>query len=431
MNSKGRRQKAEGNRQKAASSFAAYCLLLSAFYFPSHLSVSLSQTGRALLAAALLISAYALLRYWRSLVGRSNRVRFSLVTLRAVTLLLMSFALSGLEVEYETASRARVLLSSARVASSRAENSNIVASFEDKVEVQTVAALKGKGLEVALLEDESDKVADGNEGFVAAALLTDGAMRAEDARREVENVHARAGGAPVYVIANLNQEEGASVALENVTVLGRARLGVPVMIRCDVHARGMKGHESLVTIADDAKVQNSSRIAWTTDDERQSVTLSVVPKVAGWIDYSAKVEAVACGKDSSRLARPFSLYVEESKSHVLFFESEPTWEAKFIRRALEQSGLFDVDYFAQVSRAATTGMSEEAKEQGAGAAQKEEKSAAAGNAPEAKLHATLQNTARLDAYDCVIVGATDNSLLSSAEVAHLSDWVERRRVGRA
>src|SRR5437764_9419150 len=163
MNSKGSRQKAVSNRQKAASSFAACCLLPTAFYFTSHLSVSLSQTGRALLAAALLISAYALLRYWRSLNGRSGRVRFSLVGLRAVTLLLMSCALSGLEVEYEAASRARVLLSSARVSSSRAENGATSPGFEDKVEAQTVAVLKGKGLEVAVLEDERDEVARGNE----------------------------------------------------------------------------------------------------------------------------------------------------------------------------------------------------------------------------------------------------------------------------
>ncbi|MDQ3820229.1 MAG: hypothetical protein M3362_21465, partial [Acidobacteriota bacterium] len=44
--------------------------------------------ARALFAAALLISAYALLRYWRSLGGRSSMVRFSLLALRAVTLLL-------------------------------------------------------------------------------------------------------------------------------------------------------------------------------------------------------------------------------------------------------------------------------------------------------------------------------------------------------
>ncbi|HKC62888.1 MAG TPA: hypothetical protein VKB86_04590, partial [Pyrinomonadaceae bacterium] len=299
--------------------------------------------------------------------------------------------------------------------------------FEDKVGAQTIAALKGKGLEVEVLKDESDEAARGNEGFVASTLLTDGAMRAEDARRKIENIRARSGGAPVYVIADLNQEETASLALENVTVLGRAKLGVPVMVRCDVHARKLKGHESLVTISDDAKVQNSARIAWTGDDERQSVTLSVVPKVAGWIDYSAKVEAVAGSSDASRLVRQFSLYVEERRSRVLFFESEPTWEAKFIRRALEKAGLFDVDYFAQVSRAATTGMSEEAKEQGAGAAQKEEKSA--GNSPEAKLHATLESAARLDVYDCVIVGATENNLLSSAEAARLRDWVERRGGG--
>ncbi|PYS49062.1 MAG: hypothetical protein DMF68_11135 [Acidobacteria bacterium] len=425
MKAEGRKQRAESREQKVESSGSFYCLLPTAYCL---LSFVASPPARALLVAALLISAYALLRYWRSLNGRSNVVRFSLVTLRAVTLLLMSCALAGLEVEYETGTRARVLLSNARVMSSKAESGATGVGFEDKSEAQMVAALKKKGLEVAALEDESEEGKDDNVGFVASTLFADGAMRAEDARREVERISARAGGAPVYVIADLNREETASVALDDVTALGSAKLGVPVMVRCDVHARRLKGHESLVTISDDAKVQTSARIVWTDDDERQSVTLSVIPKVAGWIDYSAKVEA-AGNEDSSKLTRQFSLYSEERRSRVLFFDSEPTWEAKFIRRALEQTGLFDVDYFAQVSRAATTGISEEAKEQGAGAAQKEEKSAAAGNAPEAKLHATLQNTARLDAYDCVIVGATDNSLLSSAEVAHLSDWVERRGGG--
>src|SRR5437764_1772734 len=156
---------AVGRKNRKRSAFPAYCFcfLLLFFAAPQRLSVSLSQTGRALLAAALLISAYALLRYWRSLNRRSGRVRFSLVGLRAVTLLLMSCALSGLEVEYEAASRARVLLSSARVSSSRAENGATSPGFEDKVEAQTVAVLKGKGLEVAVLEDERDEVARGNE----------------------------------------------------------------------------------------------------------------------------------------------------------------------------------------------------------------------------------------------------------------------------
>jgi hypothetical protein len=128
--------------------------------------------------------------------------------------------------------------------------------------------------------------------------------------------------------------------------------------------------------------------------------------------------------------------VEERRLRVLFFESEPTWEAKFIRRALEQSGLFEVDYLAQVSRAATVGISEEASEQkneeagtGSEGTASTKKQSGAGGTPEAKLHAALSSATRLNAYDCVIVGATQNTLLSSSESALLREWVERRGGG--
>lgn len=399
-------------------------------------SLLLSPFGRALLVAALLISAYALVRYWRSLDGRSNKVRLSLVGLRAITLVLMSCALAGVQVGYEIVMRARVLLSSTHAAASSEMNS-LNASGGDKVAGQIIAALKRKGFEVAEQGNENNVEATSNadehqgERFIAAVLLSDGALGASDARREVERMNARVGGAAVYVIADSVQTEGASVALESATVSGRAMRGVPIAVRCTVHARGMRGRESLITIADDAKAQASARIAWTNDDERQAVTLTVLPKVAGWIDYSVKVEASG-SEDTARLARPLSLYVEERRLRVLFFESEPTWEAKFIRRALEQSRLFDVDYFAQVSRAAMVGTSEEAK--GQESVERDEnrdasKSVNAGGTPEAKLHSALQNAPRLNAYDCVIVGATENSLLSTAESARLREWVERRGGG--
>src|SRR5438105_1850764 len=46
-----------------------------------------------------------------------------------------------------------------------------------------------------------------------------------------------------------------------------------------------------------------------------------------------------------------------------------------------------------------------------------------------RRHAALQSAARLNAYDCIIVGATENTLLSSAESARLREWVERRGGG--
>ncbi|HEX8888026.1 MAG TPA: hypothetical protein VF779_02560 [Pyrinomonadaceae bacterium] len=396
------------------------------------LYVSVSPIGRALLAGALLISSYTLVRYWRSLSGRSHKVRYTLVGLRAVSLLLLSLALSGLEVEYEGAARARVLLRSSLAASKEGVEGK-AASFDEGSAAQIVAPLKARGVDVVSEKDAGDKLSNDEESFIAATLLTDGAMSSAEARREVESLSERVGGVPIYVVADSRANESASVALESVTILGRALRGVPVSVRCDVHARGMKGRESLLTVSDDAKVQASARLAWTEDDERQSVMLTVVPKVLGLIDYNAKVEAVGGDLETARLTRPFSLYVEERRLRVLFFESEPTWEAKFIRRALEQSGLFEVDYFAQVSRASTVGMSEEAreqKEQGEETKPQEEKRvAASANAPEAKLHATLQSMAQLNLYDCVMVGATENSLLSASEAANLNAWVERRGGG--
>lgn len=392
------------------------------------------NTGRALLVAALLASMYAVVRYWRSLNGRPGKIRYALVSLRALSLVLMSCALAGLSVEYESATRARVLL---RVVGSGESGAGIETSGAHSQVIareKALAALRVKGFEVVEADDESDaQLAQGGGSFVAGVMLTNGAMSAGEARLEVDETNRVLGGAPVFVVTNNPASEQPGVALESVTVLGQASRGVPLAVRCTIHARGMRGRESLVTVSDDAKVQASARVAWTSDDERQSVTVAVVPKVAGWIDYSAKVEA-ASDEDTAYLSRPFTVYVEERRLRILFFESQPTWEAKFIRRALEQSGLFEVDYLAQVSRVATVGISEDDAMQSDAESNAEEaaptkKRSIAGGTPEAKLRAALSGAAQLNAYDCVIVGATENTLLSAAESVRLREWVERRGGG--
>ncbi|MBA2733018.1 MAG: hypothetical protein H0U54_09035 [Acidobacteria bacterium] len=442
MKVESRRQKAEGGRRKAEGSkqnslrVSAYCLLPTAFYFFPRLPVSVSPLGRALLVAALFVSAYVLVRYWRSLDGRSSVIRYPLVASRALTLVLVSCALAGVSVEYQSTTGARVLLRSMSSVEDGTERGTNGAHSQDQARREAFAALQGKGFEIVEVDDESiAQMARTDGSFVAGVMLTDGAMSATDARREVERTNRAAGGAPVFVVANYPSGEEPGVTLESITVPGHAARGVPIAVRCTIHARGMRGRASLVTISDDAKVQASASVAWMSDDERQSVTLSVVPKVAGWLDYMAKVEA-ANNEVAAHLARPFTIYVDERKLRVLFFESQPTWEAKFIRRALEQSGLFEVDYFAQVSRAATVGVSEEAVVQNdeESSAEKQptspiKKKSEARSTPEAKLRAALQSAAKLNAYDCVIVGATENTLLSSAESARLREWVERRGGG--
>lgn len=393
--------------------------------------------ARAVFVAALVLAAFALFRYRQSLEGVARRLQLLLITLRATALLLLVCALAGVRVEYETNGEARVLVRQA--SAERGRNGETTARMRDEEAGVIIDALKKQSFAViestATVESAAtgDRRAIDDGSFVAGVMLTEGAMTADEAVLEVERLKAATGGAPVFVVAH-RQQTGPTVALESVAMGSRSVRGVPVAVRCVVHGRGMRGRESLVTIADEAKVQASARVVWTNDDEWRALTLPVVPKVVGWMSYTARVEA-AGGEDAGTLGRSFSLNVLERRWRVLFFEGEPTWEAKFIRRALEQSALFEVDYFAQVSRAAAVGATEDTSEQKEGRADAqgdvgvhESKPAAAG-APEAKLHAALASAERLNNYDCIIVGATPDGMLSGAEAARLSSWTEKRGGG--
>ncbi|MBV9959528.1 MAG: hypothetical protein JO360_13975 [Acidobacteria bacterium] len=373
--------------------------------------IKLSTDGaiwRAVFVALVALIAFALTRYWRSLSGHTLRTRLALVTLRAVSLLLVASALAGVRVEYDSQNSTRVLIYRGDARDNR------------EAVRQLTASLKAKNLEAVETE--------GQGSYLAAILLTDGALRAADARDAVEGAHAAAGGSTVYVLAASQTDATPSVALESVSVVNRVTRGVPFVVRCQLHARGMRGRATLLKLSDEAQVRASAEARWTSDDERQSVTLEVVPKTAGWINYTARAEAAA-SEDASTLTRPFTVYAEERRQRVLFFEGEPTWEAKFVRRALEESELFTVDYFAQVSRAAMVGAKENAGENTAAEESAPKKDEAASGSPEAKLHAALASAARLNAYDCIIVGATPDALLSGPEAARISEWVERRGGG--
>jgi hypothetical protein len=390
--------------------------------------------SRSLFIAALMLAAYALFRYWQSLNGVARNLRWLLIALRGAALLLLACALAGVRVEYETAMEARVLLHQARAAVGHDKTTADTTLNGEPASREIVSALKKQSFAVveeieaggALMKEEE-------RAYVAGILLTDGALRTDEAVSEVHRLSATTGGAPVFVVNSLPPLAMPSVSLAGVTVTSHAVRGVPLQVRCRVHGRGMRGRESLITIADEAKVQTSARVNWTSDDEWQALTLEVVPKVAGWTPYTARVEA-AGGEDAGLLSRSFTLYVEERRWRVLFLEGEPTWEAKFIRRALEHSRLFEVDYFAQVSRAAAIGTLASGGEQTNEEASKpdaavDDDKARKISSPDARLHSVLGSIERLNSYDCIIVGPTPNEMLSATEAARLSDWTERRGGG--
>jgi len=432
---------------------------------PNVLAITIDFDGnlwRAVFVAALALIVFTLATYYSNLRLYRRRVRLVLVSLRGIALLLIACAFAGLHIAYNIPAPSSVLLyryakrASDDAALKSAADSSLQLNGNDAALRETVNALAESGVESVMVDaiNGAAKVKRLND-FSAAVLVTDGAMSAEEARRVMYEMSAAAKGAPVYVAGDFDADSNSQsrVALQKAApVNGSVWRGVPVAVRCVMHGRGMSGRESLLTITDDTQaVRASSKVRWTTNDEWQTVVLQVVPKAAGWTNFTAHVEA-AGGEAAATLVRSFSLYAEEHRVRVLFFEGEPTWEAKFIRRALTESGLFDVDYFAQVSRVAAVGIAKNRKSNVAAASNEnaaqtkgmnEDRraaedavaddvasgSAAEKDAPEVKLHEALSSATRLNAYDCVIAGATPNAFLSVAEAVRLRTWVEQRGGG--
>jgi hypothetical protein len=395
--------------------------------------------SRAVFVAALALAGFALFRYRQSLNGLQRHLRALLIALRGAAFLLLACVLAGVGIEYEATTKARVLLSYTSAADASVVSTTDALRSGGQPRRRIINALNNRSFVVVEKDEASRAIITSHDDthddtYAAGILLTNGAMNAGEAALEVNQVRAATGGAPVFVVVNQTRVDGPMVALESVAVAGPPARGVPVDVRCVVRGRGMRGRESLVTISDEAKVQASASVKWAdSDDEWQMLTLAVVPKIAGRINYMVRVEA-AGGEDSDALARSFTLYAEERRWRVLFFEGEPTWEAKFIRRALERSRLFEVDYFAQVSRRAAIGATEKAIEQEGGEPGEQgftaaESRGAEVNSPQAKLRAALASAERLNKYDCIIVGATPNEMLSNAEAARLTAWTERRGGG--
>jgi hypothetical protein len=404
----------------ALTSFSLHFCFIAWLAWLGALKVSFDgRVGVALFVAALFLIAFVIIRYRKAVNSLRPRLRWWLIALRVSALLLIAACLGGLSITTEKNVRGKVLVvgPSGQMANER----------ESTTLRQVIANLEANGLAAEVRSiDSAAETGISHDGvkYLASVLISDGAMSAADAKKRVQKVHLAGEGAPVYVALARPQRIEPSVSLSSVLVSGRAIRGVPLAVSCVVHGVNAKGSETLLTVSDESMVQSSTMIRWSSDNESQVVTLDVVPKLTGFVRYTARLEGRG-GEPPESLAREFETYVSERRYKVLIFEGEPTWESRFVRRALDRAGIIDADYFGLVSRGAITG--QEASTEGAEPEAIQQNEVAVN--PASRLHAVLANPAELNKYDCIVVGSTPNELISASEAQHLREWVERRGGG--
>lgn len=208
----------------------------------------------------------------------------------------------------------------------------------------------------------------------------------------------------------------------DVDVPARAASGAPVEAVATIRARGAAGRRIVVTLSDGARVARSAARDVTGADETFSIALGAVFQNVGWQKVTVEAAGVTgeVSLSDNRIDRWIEL--ESETRRVLLVEGAPTWEGKFVRRALEKDPTLRVDYATSVSREAVVDVRTET-----GEAPTAGSKAAAAGAP--SLQSVLGDEKRLFAYDAIVIGPLDASALSDAVAERLVRFVDARGGG--
>ena len=205
----------------------------------------------------------------------------------------------------------------------------------------------------------------------------------------------------------------------------RAASGSPVEAIATIRARGAAGRKVVVTLSDGARVARSVSRDIAGPDETFTLALGAILQSAGWQKITLEAAGLT-GEVSladNRLERWIEL--EPGQRRVLFVESAPSWEGKFVRRALEKDQTIRVDYATGVSREAVVDVR---AAEGETASSGKSNPSATGAGP-ASLRAVFGDEQRLFGYDAIVLGPLDAAALPEADAARVVRFVDSRGGG--
>jgi hypothetical protein len=176
-----------------------------------------------------------------------------------------------------------------------------------------------------------------------------------------------------------------------------AALRQSIPIAAEFEATGMRGATSVLTIADRGVVVDRVQHTWSKDRERYRASMAYAPPGAGLHVVRVSAEPTPAERTAADNLADVALLVEGRPLRVLAFDPRPSWNATFVRRALEADARFQVDSIARSARGVTV---------------------RSRHAPPALAGDPLHE------FDAVIVGAPED--LRPAEMDALSRFARRR-----
>jgi uncharacterized membrane protein len=175
----------------------------------------------------------------------------------------------------------------------------------------------------------------------AVILLSDGGDNSGGVDRNVIEA-LRNHRIPVYTVGFGAEQSSRDVEIEDVVVASRALAGSRLSATVRFQQHGYGGSRSTLSVRDGAQVLNSREIALAPDGRVQTENLlfNVGPAGAKTLSFAVAPLAGEANRTNNALTRLVS--VAQEPRRILYFEGEPRWEYKFIRRAADDDHMIQL-----------------------------------------------------------------------------------------
>ena len=241
----------------------------------------------------------------------------------------------------------------------------------------------------------------------AVVLATDGGDNTGGVDRETL-AQLRALHLPVHTIGFGPDHFSKDIEVMDVDVPARALANSRVSARVNFRQHGLEGQKINLMVRENGHPLAKQEITLKPDvDQSETVMFNAGP--AGAHSFQIGIDPVAGEQNVLNNYRVRLVNISEKKRRILFFDGEPQWEFKFIRRALEDDPAIEI-----VSIVRTT----ENKTYRQGISNPKELEGGFPDKPE-----------DLFVYDGLIIGSEEANYFSPAQQAAIRDFADRRGGG--
>ena len=164
-------------------------------------------------------------------------------------------------------------------------------------------------------------------------VITDGADNAEDGLGE-SLLPIQAAGVPVFTVGLGREEFERDIQLGRVETPRRVLKGASLVTDLVVTHRGYRGETVTVQAEDEGRIVGSEEVELAGDGEPQTVRLRFTAGEEGPRLFTFRVSPQPGEMVTQNNIRDALVVVEDREEKLLYFEGEPRFEVKFLRRAV-------------------------------------------------------------------------------------------------